>query len=81
MAVDLKVVEKTLAGYKVYDAWQYGESLSETLGYMSVSYEILTKVHDHRVLTLQDIQQEKLAEAFKNGSTQYTISESISPNC
>ena len=75
MAVDLKTVEKTLAEYKVYDAWQYVESLRETLGYMSVSYEMLTKVHGHRVLTLKDVQQEKFEEAFKDGGTQYTISD------
>lgn len=37
MQVDINTLERTLAENKVYDAWQYVESLRETLGYMNVS--------------------------------------------
>ena len=33
MSVDIKVLERVLAENKVYDAWQYVQSLYETLGY------------------------------------------------
>ena len=41
MPIDISRLERTLAEYKVYDAWQYVKSLQETLGYMSVSYNML----------------------------------------
>ena len=34
-------LQKALAQNKVYDAWQYVQSLAETLGYMNMSAELL----------------------------------------
>lgn len=48
MDLNLKNLEKTLAEHKVYDAWQYVRSLDETLGYMSISYNLLNKIYEHR---------------------------------
>lgn len=75
MNIDMKQLEKTIAENKVYDAWQYVQSLLETLGYMSVSYEMLLKVHEHRVNTLQKAQHDILAEAFGKGSAKVTVSD------
>lgn len=58
MPIDISRLERTLAEHKVYDAWQYVKSLQETLGYMSVSYNMLLKVHDHRVTTLATVGQD-----------------------
>ncbi len=48
MTVDFNELERKLAENKVYNAWQYVQSLCETLGYMEVSYEMLGKVYEHR---------------------------------
>lgn len=58
MPINLEEFEKSLAENKVYDAWQYIESLRETLSYMSVSYEMLLKVHEHRVSTLKSVEND-----------------------
>lgn len=44
---------------------QYVKSLQETLGYMSVSYNMLTKVHDHRVSTLATVEQNIIHQAHE----------------
>lgn len=44
MIINLKDFEKLLAQQKVYDAWQYVQSLAETLTYMMISCELLEKV-------------------------------------
>ena len=75
MAVNFKDIEKVLAQNKVYDAWQYVQSLYETLSYMTISYEMLTKVHEHRVATLQAIQQEKMEEAQETGRSSYFVND------
>lgn len=75
MAVNFKDIEKVLAQNKVYDAWQYVQSLYETLSYMTISYEMLTKVHEHRVTTLQAIQQEKMEEAQETGRSSYFVND------
>ena len=75
MNIDIKNLERTIAENKVYDAWQYVQSLLETLSYMSISYEMLMKVHEHRVKTLEDLNQEKLTEAFENGSASFMTSD------
>ena len=80
MNIDIKKFEKTIAENKVYDAWQYVQSLLETLSYMSISYEILLKVHVHRVKTLEALNQEKIAEAFQNGKASFTTSDLKSTN-
>ena len=43
MAINYKDLEKALAQNKVYNAWQYVQSLNETLTYMNVSYKMLAK--------------------------------------
>lgn len=75
MNIDLKKLEKTIAENKVYDARQYVQSLLETLSYMSISYEMLMKVHDHRVETLKSLNQEILSKAAQNGSASITTDD------
>lgn len=38
MNIDFRLLERSLAEHKVYDAWQYVKSLHETLGYMNMSF-------------------------------------------
>ena len=71
MAIDLKLLEKRLAEYKVYDAWQYVQSLRETLGYMSISYEILLKVYEHRCNTIEKIENNIIEVALKEGQSSF----------
>lgn len=75
MAIDIKDLEKKLAQHKVYDAWQYVKSLRETLGYMTVSYELLSAVYTHRLSTLQALEQEMLQRAISSGQASYGTSE------
>ena len=75
MSIDISVLEKTLAEHKVYDAWQYVKSLQETLGYMSVSYNMLTKVHDHRVTTLAAVEQNIMHQAHETGEGRCTSND------
>jgi len=75
VAIDLKQLEKKLAEQKVYDAWKYVESLLETLGYMSVSYELLNAVYNHRLTTLQEVGQEILQRAIDNGKAAYGVTD------
>lgn len=75
MPIDINKLERTLAENKVYDAWQYVESLQETLGYMSVSYNLLTKVHDHRVDTLKEVEQGIQHQALKTGEASFTSND------
>lgn len=75
MKTDIKKLEKTIAENKVYNSWQYVQSLLETLSYMSVSYEMLVKVHEHRVETLKAVNQEILSEAFEKGKAQVTTTD------
>lgn len=75
MSIDLKQLEKVIAVNKVYNAWQYVQSLYETLSYMSISYEMMLKVHEHRVSTLAAMNREKLSEAFEKGNAQVTVSD------
>lgn len=67
MAIDLKELQRDLAKYKVYDAWQYVDSLDETLSYMSVSCELLMKVYDHKLKTFSKIENELIETARKTG--------------
>lgn len=68
MAINLKNFQKALAKYKVYDAWQYVESLNEMLTYMKASFNLLEKVHKHRVVSLKAQEQIILGEAVRTGS-------------
>lgn len=51
------------------------ESLKEILEYMSVSYDMLVKVHEHRVNTLKAIEQDLLQEACSTGKASCKISD------
>ena len=75
MSVDINVLEKSLAEHKVYDAWQYVKSLRETLAYMSISYNMLTKVHEHRVTTLADVEQKIMHQVHETGEGRCTLND------
>jgi hypothetical protein len=75
MAINYKDLEKKFAQNKVYNAWQYVQSLNETLMYMNVSYEMLKKVHEHRILVLQQVQNEKFEELKNAGKVSYKVSD------
>lgn len=75
MPIDISRLERTLAEHKVYDAWQYVKSLQETLGYMSVSYNMLLKVHDHRVTTLATVGQDIIRQAHETGKGRCTTDD------
>lgn len=68
MRFDYKLLEKKLAEYKVYDAWQYVQSLQETINYMSISYELLVKVYDHRKRVISETGTTLLKTAMEKGS-------------
>ena len=55
--MDFSSFQKTLAQNKVYDAWQYVQSLNETLAYMNMSAELLEKVYAHRIAVLESSAQ------------------------
>lgn len=71
----MKKLEKALAKHKVYDAWQYVKSLQETLNYMSASYDMLVKVYEHRVNTLEEVTQEIIQQAKQTGEGKYTAND------
>ena len=60
MAFDLKRFQKELAQQKVYDTWQYVNSLREMLTYMNMSCELLDKEYTLRGIKLKDKAQEIL---------------------
>ena len=72
---DMKKLEKALAKNKVYDAWQYVKSLQETLNYMSTSYDMLVKVYEHRVNTLEEVTQEIIQQAKQTGEGKCTVND------
>lgn len=69
--MDLKAMQKTLAEHKVYDAWQYIESLSETLSYMSISKELIEKTYEHRLKTISETAQELISTAINEGKASF----------
>lgn len=71
----MKKLEKALAKHKVYDAWQYVKSLQETLNYMSASYDMLVKVYEHRVNTLEEVTQEIIQQAKQTGEGKCTVND------
>ncbi|WP_312060005.1 hypothetical protein [Anaerotignum sp.] len=58
MDIDLKELQHKFAENKVYDAWQYVQSLMETLTFMNASYDLLEKVYEHRKAVLNEAAQE-----------------------
>ena len=72
MAFDLKEFQKDLAHNKVYNAWQYVESLCEILSYMTASYELIDNVYGHRVNSLKSKEQEIMQKAVSTGKATVT---------
>lgn len=68
MRLDVKEFQKELAHQKVYDTWQYVDSLREMLTYMDLSYQLLVNVHKNRVDSLKAQQSKILQEAVETGS-------------
>ncbi|MCY9549398.1 hypothetical protein [Lysinibacillus xylanilyticus] len=75
MNIDFKKLEKELAEQKVYDAWQYVKSLQETLGYMSMSYNLLNKIYEHRKSILESTKNEIFQTALEKGNASITQDE------
>lgn len=71
MAIDINELKKKLAEHRVYDAWQYVESLRETLGYMNVSYEMLQSVYQHRKEVLKATEQAIFQQAADTGHASF----------
>lgn len=72
MEFDWKGFQKELAEQKVYDAWQYVNSLQEMLTYMDMSCVLVEKVYARRKEQLHSKEQEIFCEAAKNGSAEIT---------
>ncbi|WP_412347201.1 hypothetical protein [Clostridium cadaveris] len=68
MSLNLKEFQKELAHQKVYDTWQYIDSLREMLSYMELSYQLLVNVHKNRVDSLKTQQSKILQQAIETGS-------------
>jgi hypothetical protein len=68
MSLDIKEFQKELAHQKVYDTWQYVDSLREMFSYMDLSYQLLINVHKNRVDSLKAQQGKILQQAFETGS-------------
>lgn len=65
-------LQKVLAQNKVYDAWQYVQSLAETLDYMNMSAELLEKVYAHRLAVLEETAQGLFQTAVETGRASVT---------
>lgn len=68
MSLNIKEFQKELAHQKVYNTWQYVDSLREMLSYMDLSYQLLINVHKNRVDSLKAQQGKILQQAFETGS-------------
>ncbi|MGE7694968.1 hypothetical protein ACQKNC_12745 [Lysinibacillus sp. NPDC094177] len=80
MNIDFTQLEKKLAKQKVYDAWQYVKSLHETLGYMTVSYNLINKVYEHRKNVLETTKNEIFQNVLEKGNAPITQAELNSTN-
>lgn len=67
MSFDVKKFQKELAQQKVYDTWQYVNSLREMLTYMNMSCELLDKVYAQRAVKLKEKEQEIMRKAVETG--------------
>ena len=65
--MNFQSLQKVLAQNKVYDAWQYVQSLEETLAYMNMSAELIKKVYENRLLVLNETTQELFQTAIEKG--------------
>lgn len=70
-----QVLEKRLAEYKVYDAWPYVQSLQETLSYLTISYNLLNEVYEHRKSVLQSTENDIFQEAAEKGKATITLND------
>lgn len=68
MSIDIKELQKELAHQKVYDTWQYVDSLREMLAYMDLSYQLLVNVHNNRLDSLKAQQSKIFQEAAETGT-------------
>ena len=68
MEINLKEFQRELAEHKVYDAWQYVNSLREMLEYMDMSCALVENVYLQRKETLREKEQEIVHEAIEKGS-------------
>lgn len=75
MAFNLKNFQKELAHYKVYDTWQYVNSLQEMLTYMNMSNELLEKVFTNRGTKLKEKEQTILQQAVSKGKASVVESD------
>lgn len=66
MNLDMQELKTKLAKFKVYDAWQYAESLAQTVLFMNTSYALILKVYEHYTTTWQAVSQEIIQQAFEN---------------
>ncbi|MGE9876322.1 hypothetical protein ACQQ9V_10395 [Hornefia butyriciproducens] len=67
MSFDVKKFQKELAQQKVYDTWQYVNSLREMLTYMNMSCELLDKVYAQRAVKLKEKEQEIMRKVVETG--------------
>lgn len=77
MNFNFKAFKRDLSEYRVFDAWQYVESLLETLTYMDISYALLEKVTEHQKKAFDSVNQEILEKACANPGK--TIPITLSP--
>lgn len=68
MSSKLKELQLILAEHKVYDAWQYVNSLHLYLGYMRLSYEIIKAVDEHRKEAMAELNDMLFEMAVETGS-------------
>lgn len=68
MKINFKEFQKELAEYKVYDAWQYVNSLQEMLAYMDMSCALVENVYLQRKEIIREKEQEIVHEAIEKGS-------------
>ena len=73
--IDLLEFQTELAKFKVYNAWQYVNSLREHLNYMQVSKQLIEKVYDERHNQLFLKEQELFEKVKDSGSVKITQSD------
>ena len=74
MSFNFKVFQKELAQQKVYDTWQFVNSLQETLAFMDISGTLVEKVYTQRCVKLMAKEQEIMNDAIDAGKR--TVNES-----
>lgn len=72
MSVDLKDLQLKLAEHKVYDAWQYVNSLQHYLEYMKLSYKLIDVIDKNRKEHLAELHDLSFEIAKETGSVSIT---------